>query len=218
MSDQTPVVPPAAPPMLPPQPPGQLPGVVFHDDAGEPRGTVRVTRNVPPKRVMVLPGHTVTYAGVSYRPGDSFLIGEGPVTDAWAFDGIVTIVDHEQVDEWNGREGEEIRAQAARHIENLHIEAAGQAHFRRYLRGDITAAEMHKEIEAARKDAPSMPEDHPGFTQYEYADGPDAEPTEHTTFRMQAAAEQQAHGVTMEEHQEMKRQQRQARGRKGGDK
>jgi hypothetical protein len=108
MSDVTAGAPPIVPPVFP--------GTTFADEGGEPRGTVQVTRNVPPKRVMVNPGSTVTYAGVTYSGGDAFLIGEGPVADAWALAGVVTIVDHEQVAEWNGKEGREIAKRAHQHI------------------------------------------------------------------------------------------------------
>lgn len=144
---------PGAPPIVPP-----TGGPPVGTD-GEPLGDGKVTRNVPPKRVMVTNGNQVTYAGVSYGPGDSFLIGEGPVADSLAMAGQVVIVDHEQVAEWNGKEGQDTIKRAHALIDNHHAQVGGE-----------------------------RTHDH-GFAKYEHADGPDAFPVNVTEYRQQAATD-----------------------------
>lgn len=143
--------PPAAPPALPP--------TAYQDSGSDPGHRVQVTRNVPPKRVMVLPGNEVTYAGQTYRDGESFLHGEGATADQLAFSGHVVVVSHEEVDAWNGEEGEEIRKRGLGEIDALH------------------KAEGTKRAE----------DNHHGFAKYEHADGEDAIPVDVTQHRQQLA-------------------------------
>src|SRR4051794_825525 len=97
----------------PPAPPAPPPAVTAYRDSGNANHSVQVTRNVPPKRVQVVPDHEVSYGGRLYTADDEpFLIGEGATADALAFDGHVVVVSHEEIDAWNGKEGEAIRKRA----------------------------------------------------------------------------------------------------------
>lgn len=173
MSTQVPGAPPAAPPQQPPAPPS-LPPTMFQPNpaGGDPIGQARVTRNVPPKRVVVLNG-TVTYGGVSYNQGDSFIIGDGPSADGLAMLGHVSIVNHDAGDEWNGKEGDEQRKAAHAHLDAL------------------AKADPNTESDKRLHDH--------GFEKYKHA-APGEPMSEQTPFRQQDAQEQQFHGISADEH------------------
>src|SRR4051812_13787473 len=105
--------PPVAPPVV---------GTGGHGDGA--RGTAQVTRNVPPKRIQLLPGVTVSYAGHTYVGGDpgndTFVHGEGTVADQLVLSGQAVILSHEEVDAWNGEEGDAIRASALKLVDAQH--------------------------------------------------------------------------------------------------
>jgi len=74
-----------------------------------------VTRNVPPKRGLVVPGTTITVAGQAYEGGDEVLL-PGPEADALALDGFIVITSHDEITAWNGKEGRDLHKQAMAHI------------------------------------------------------------------------------------------------------
>jgi len=146
---------------------------------------VQVTRNVPPKRVQVTPGSVVNYAGRSYTSDDgAFVMGDGPVADALALSGVVVIVSHEEVDAWNGEEGEEIRQRGEAHARNDAVSADVALHVAAYLRGETTASELDKAVKEARKSAPDATG---GFSKYSGA--PDATEVDLTTNRQRLGHE-----------------------------
>lgn len=101
-------------------PPNQAGGGGGGDDHSLP-GNVTVTRNMPPKRVIVLPGNTVGYAGHLYVGGedgnDEFVSGDGSSMDALALLGHVVIVNPNATDEWNGKDGDVIRKRGRAHAD-----------------------------------------------------------------------------------------------------
>lgn len=111
MSTTPETAPPSAPPAVPTGGGG--------DGGGEPIGVVQVSRNVPPKRVVVNQGASVVFGGEPYNPGDTLLLA-GPEADALALQGQVIITSHEEIAAWNGKEGEEQRKQALAHIDKQH--------------------------------------------------------------------------------------------------
>lgn len=124
-----------------------------YQDSGSAGHNVQVTRNVPPKRVMVTPGSTVEYGGKVYKGGDSFLLGDGPVADQFANIGAVVVVEHDAAEAWNGAEGDEIRKHALATIDAAHkAEGTKRSH-------------------------------HHGFAKYDHADGPGATPVDVTQHR-----------------------------------
>jgi hypothetical protein len=96
----------------PPSPPEAPPAETAYQDSGGGENRVQVTRNVPPKRVEVLPGNTVVYGDQTYTEGDVFVLGAGPVADQLAFAGHVQVVEHDASAEWNGEVGDAIRKKA----------------------------------------------------------------------------------------------------------
>lgn len=157
------------PPIAPPQTGG---------GGGPGPSSVLVTRNVPPKRVQVLPGNQISYGGRTYTSDDgSFLMGDGPVADQMALMGHLVIVSHEEVDAWNGDEGETIRTAALKGID-AHHKATGT----------------------------TRTHDH-GFIKYEHADPNSPMPVDLTSHRTQLAQQHLLTGTTMtdEEGQGKKR-------------
>jgi hypothetical protein len=134
---------------------------------------VQVTRNVPPKRVVVTPGNTVVYAGKAHRgvgtyigpdgkelvvtEAESFLCGEGPVADQLAFAGHVVVSSHEEIAAWNGSEGDEIR------------------------KAGLAEVDSHHKAAGTTRDSDNTH----GFAKYEHADGADATPVDVTQHRQQ---------------------------------
>lgn len=141
-----------APPAAPPNQGGAGGG----GGGGEPIGIVQVTRNVPPKRVVVNANNTVMWGGKVYNPGDTLLL-PGPEADGLAFQGHVIITSHEEVDAWNGKEGEEQRRAALAHVDAIHAEQGTE-----------------------------RTHDH-GFRKYEHADGKNARQADYTSDRQQLA-------------------------------
>jgi hypothetical protein len=116
MSTQPSVAPPGAPPV---QAGGGGDGGGDHSLPGN----VTVTRNMPPKRVLVLPGNSVNYGGHLYVGGeegnDEFVSGEGSAMDGLALLGHVVILNPNATDEWNGKDGDVIRKRAVGHLDAL---------------------------------------------------------------------------------------------------
>lgn len=116
----------------------------YQDSSGS-GNAAQVTRNVPPKRVTVLPGNTVVYGDHAYKGGDSFVMGDGPAADQLAFAGHVTVTDHEATDAWNGAEGEHIREQALAALDAQHKrEGTKRTHhhgFAKYKHADDSGAQ-----------------------------------------------------------------------------
>jgi hypothetical protein len=161
--------------------------------ASEMAGTLYVTRNVPPKRVVVNENCEVSYAGKLYLSGDSILMGEGPVANDFALRNLVTITDQDATEAWNGKEGDAIRAQALSFID--HHGANGNDHVAAFVRGEITGAELHKRIEAAKADAPERTHDH-GFRKYQHADSHGQE-VDVTMQRQRLGQQHQREGTQM---------------------
>jgi hypothetical protein len=151
-------------------------GTTYQDSGGGAGHIVIITRNVPPKRVMVTPGNHINYGGKDYygqgvypvaggKPGetrmvtenDTFLCGEGPVADQWAFAGQAVVLEHDAVEAWNGEEGDKIRKDALAALDAEH-KARGEER-------------LH---------------DH-GFVKYEHADTDNPIPMDITAARQQLA-------------------------------
>lgn len=177
MSTNPVIAPPAAPPTSPTGGGGGGPH--------ELPGTVQVTRNVPPKRVMVLPNQTVVFLGQPYASGETFIM-PGPEADALVFQGHVVIVSHEEIKAWNGAEGDAIRKRAAQFIENSHVAVHATSALKEYLDGKISAADMDGVVKKARSSAPDMTHDH-GFGKYTHADPDRPIPVDLTGHRQQLA-------------------------------
>jgi hypothetical protein len=122
-------------------------------DSGSGGHVVQVTRNVPPKRVRVLPGNSVVYGDKQYTGGDEFVMGDGPAADQLAFAGHVVVVDHEATEAWNGAEGEHIREQA------------------------LAALDAQHKREGSKRTH------HHGFARYKHADGAESAPADLTQDR-----------------------------------
>lgn len=76
-------------------PPAAPPAQTAYQDSGDAGGhNVQVTRNVPPKRVMVNTGNTVSWDDKSFSEGDTVVL-PGPMADQLAFAGHVVVVEHE---------------------------------------------------------------------------------------------------------------------------
>lgn len=173
MSDMT-TIPPAAPPATPPGGPPQLPPVAFQQPGGDPNvGSPRVTRNVPPRKVMVNNG-TVTYGGQSYGPGETFVMGDGPAADGLAMLGQVTIVEYDATDEWNGPAGDKIRKAA-----HAHLDALAKAD--------------------PNTDSDKRAHDH-GFEPYKHAAPGEPADAEYTSQRQRMAQEQYQRNITADQH------------------
>jgi hypothetical protein len=169
----------------PPAPPAAPPRGVAYADSGAGGGhSLIVTRNVPPKRVQVVPGHEVNYGGRLYTGEDEpFLIGEGSTADQLAFDGHVVVVSHEEVEAWNGKEGDEIRKRALAWVQSSEAGFRTAEHARQLHAGLISIDEYADAHRAAH--AESKPTHDHGFAKYEHADGPDAIPVDVTSHRQQ---------------------------------
>lgn len=104
-------------------PPNQAGGGGGGGGDGSLPGNVTVTRNMPPKRVIVTPGSSVNYGGHLYVGGedgnDEFVSGEGSSMDALALLGHVVIVNPNATDEWNGKDGDVIRKRGLAHADAL---------------------------------------------------------------------------------------------------
>lgn len=179
-----------APPVIPP---GAGGGGGWGGDA-DPNGEhrIQVSRNVPPKRVMVRPGATITIGGKTYSEGETLLL-QGPEADNLEFPPFgppaVVIVSHEEINAWNGKEGRDQADAVLGHVDRSHARVAASVAFQQYLHGEMTAAEMHKEIQTAEKqDAPERTHDH-GFGKYTHADGPHGTEMDITKSRQRLARE-----------------------------
>lgn len=169
----------------PPAPPAAPPIATAYQDSGDGNAhSVQVTRNVPPKRVQVVPGHEVNYGGVLYT-GDSepFLIGEGATADQLAFDGHVVVVSHEEVDAWNGKEGDAIRKRALEWVKASEVAYRVREHAARLASGEIGVDEYAEAHKAAASDV-KLDHDH-GFAKYEHADPDNPIPVDLTAHRQQ---------------------------------
>ena len=96
---------------------------------------ISVSRSVPPKRVVVLPGNTIVYGGKTYTDGDVIVIGEGVTADQLSFGGHVLIEEHDATEEWNGPVGDRVRADALAAIDAAHSPGTTRTHdhgFARY--------------------------------------------------------------------------------------
>lgn len=104
-------------------PPNQAGGGGGGGGDGLPPNTVTVTRNMPPKRALVLPGNSVNYGGHLYVGGeegnDEFVCGEGAMVDGLALLGHVVILEHNATAAWNGKDGDAIRARMHDHLDKL---------------------------------------------------------------------------------------------------
>lgn len=173
---QAPPAPPAAPPA----------GTTYQDSGSGGQHTVQVTRNVPPKRVQVVPGHEVVYAGRRYTSEDEpFLIGEGPAADQLAFDGHVVVTSHEEVEAWNGSEGAAIRKRGLGWVQASEAAYRTRDHHAAFHSGEMSVEDYTKALRDAHGD--SKPTHDHGFSTYRHADEDNPIPMDVTQHRQQVA-------------------------------